>query len=123
MTMEKITETWVMAPERPVSVTSRNACLVHIYPTGPGMGRRYPLDNTRLVIGRESDCAISINDESVSRRHACIVREGDAYTVFDLQSTNGTYINDQLVSAVKLDRKSTRLNSSHIQKSRMPSSA
>ena len=44
--MEKVTETWVTAPERPVSTVSREACLVHIYPTGPGMGARYKLGET-----------------------------------------------------------------------------
>ena len=37
--IDKVTETWVTAPERPVSLSGRNACLVHIYPTGPSMGR------------------------------------------------------------------------------------
>src|SRR5437588_573749 len=41
--MEKATETWVTAPDRLVSATRRDACVVHIYPTGPGMGARYPL--------------------------------------------------------------------------------
>ena len=70
--MERVTETWVTAPARPVSMTNRNACLVHIYPTGPGMGTRYTLSDTPLVIGRGSDCDIRINDHSVSRRHARI---------------------------------------------------
>ena len=70
--MEKVTETWVTAPERPISTTSRHACLVHIYPTGPGMGTRYELSDKSLVIGRGADCDIRINDHSVSRRHARI---------------------------------------------------
>ena len=65
-TMDKVTETWVTAPERPVSITNRSACLVHIYPTGAGMGTRYPLGDTPLVLGRGSDCEIRINDHSVS---------------------------------------------------------
>src|ERR1700694_2644408 len=70
--MEKTSETWVTAPDRLVSTTRRDACLVHIYPTGPGMGTRYPLGDTPLVLGRGSDCEIRINDHSVSRRHARI---------------------------------------------------
>jgi diguanylate cyclase (GGDEF)-like protein len=100
--MDNVTETLVAVPKRVVSGATGNACLVHIYPTGPGMGRRYPLGNTRIVIGRESDCDIAIDDQSVSRRHACIQPEEDGYTVFDLQSTNGTYINDQMVTQSKL---------------------
>src|SRR6201997_868977 len=100
--MEKVTETWVTAPERPVSITSRSACLVHIYPTGPGMGTRYPLGDVALVIGRGSDSEIRINDHSVSRRHARIQPGADGYYAVDLQSTNGTYVNDTPASMYKL---------------------
>src|SRR5207237_269487 len=70
--MEKVTETWVTLPERLVSMSNRNACLVHIYPTGPGMGTRYTLADSPMVLGRGSDCDVRINDHSVSRRHARI---------------------------------------------------
>lgn len=69
---EKVTDTWVTAPKRPISGSSRQACLVHIYPTGPTMGSRYPLYGDALVLGRGEDCDIRINDHSVSRRHARI---------------------------------------------------
>lgn len=100
--MEKITETWVTAPERPVSVTSRNACLVHIYPTGMGMGARYTLSDQPLVIGRGNECEIRINDHSVSRRHARVQPAADGYYAVDLQSTNGTYVNDVPAAMCKL---------------------
>src|SRR5437867_10795156 len=100
--MEKVTETWVTLPERPVSMSSRNACLVHIYPTGPGMGARYTLADTPVVLGRGSDCDIRINDHSVSRRHARIQPGADGYYAVDLQSTNGTFVNDVLASICKL---------------------
>jgi diguanylate cyclase (GGDEF)-like protein len=100
--MEKVTETWVTAPDRPVSVTNRNACLVHIYPTGVGMGSRYTLTDEPLVIGRGNDCEIRINDHSVSRRHARLQPGVDGYYAVDLQSTNGTYVNDVPASMCKL---------------------
>jgi diguanylate cyclase (GGDEF)-like protein len=100
--MEKVTETWVTVPERPVSTISRDACLVHIYPTGPGMGSRYSLSDMPLVIGRGGDSDIRINDHSVSRRHARIQPNGDGYYAVDLQSTNGTYVNDVPASMYKL---------------------
>ena len=101
-TMERTTETWVMMPERPVSLTNRDACLVHIYPTGPGMGTRYPLTSSALVIGRENDCDIQIHDHSVSRRHARILTGADGHYAVDLQSTNGTFVNDVPASMRKL---------------------
>src|ERR1700687_1989523 len=96
--MEKVTETWVTLPERPVSMSNRNACLIHIYPTGLGMGTRYTLTDAPLVIGRGTDCDIRINDHSVSRRHARLQPSADGYYAVDLQSTNGTFVNDTPLS-------------------------
>jgi diguanylate cyclase (GGDEF)-like protein len=100
--MEKATETWVTAPDRLVSATRRDACVVHIYPTGPGMGTRYILGDNPMVIGRGNDCDIRINDHSVSRRHARIQPAADGYYAVDLQSTNGTFVNDMQASICKL---------------------
>jgi len=102
MTPEKTSETWVTAPDRLVSATRRDACVVHIYPTGPGMGTRYPLTDSPMVIGRGNDCDIRINDHSVSRRHARIQPGADGYYAVDLQSTNGTFVNDVPASICKI---------------------
>jgi diguanylate cyclase (GGDEF)-like protein len=91
---EKIVETWVTAPKRPVSATSRQACLIHIYPTGPFMGRRYPLEEKPVVLGRGEDCDVRLPDHSVSRRHARIEPRQDGFYVLDLGSTNGSFVND-----------------------------
>ena len=66
------------------------------------MGTRYSLGDAPLVIGRASDCEIRINDHSVSRRHARIQPGADGFYAVDLQSTNGTYINDIPASMYKL---------------------
>jgi two-component system, cell cycle response regulator len=100
--MEKATETWVTAPDRLVSTTRRDACVVHIYPVGPGMGTRYALGDSPMVLGRGNDCDIRINDHSVSRRHARIQPGADGYYAVDLQSTNGTFVNDVPASICKL---------------------
>ena len=106
--MEKATETWVTAPERPISTTRRDACVVHIYPTGPGMGTRFPLSDSPVVLGRGNDCDIRINDHSVSRRHARIQPGADGYFAVDLQSTNGTFVNDVPASMCKLTPSTAR---------------
>jgi diguanylate cyclase (GGDEF)-like protein len=71
------------------------ACLVHVYPPDANAGRRYPLGALPVVIGRGDDCAIRNPDASISRYHARIapVTEG-RYTVTDLGSTNGTFVNN-----------------------------
>jgi hypothetical protein len=47
------------------------------------------------TIGREPTTGIVVDDESVSRRHASVARDGGHVVLTDLRSTNGTWINDQ----------------------------
>jgi diguanylate cyclase (GGDEF)-like protein len=84
------------------SAVGGNACLVHIYPTGPAMGSRRVLHLTPLVIGRMPECDITIDDNSVSRRHVRIEPRADGYFAVDLESTNGTFVNDVLAPCRKL---------------------
>jgi two-component system, cell cycle response regulator len=89
-------------PDRRVATSRRDACLVHIYPTGTGMGTRYSLGDSPVVLGRGDDCDIRIHDHSVSRRHARIQPAADGYYAVDLQSTNGTFVNDEPASMRRL---------------------
>ena len=92
---EDIVETFRTARPEPVRCGSQEACLVHIYPSGPQMGTRYPLAGEPVFIGRNDDCAILNTDASVSRQHAKIVRGDDGqFEVADLSSTNGTFVNN-----------------------------
>src|SRR6516164_1633659 len=88
--------------KRPRPAGSDMAMLVHIYPPGPDLGRCYPLTHGTCVIGRDEDSSIPIHHPSVSRRHACIEGDADGYFVADLQSTNGTFINDAPVDSCLL---------------------
>jgi diguanylate cyclase (GGDEF)-like protein len=99
--VEKLTETWISTPKKLFSA-AREACLVHIYPSGPTMGCRYPLADRPLVIGRGDDCAIRLADHSVSRKHALIEPSTDGYCVSDQHSTNGTFVNDKPLDAPRL---------------------
>ena len=60
------------------------------------------LRGARTTIGRSSDCDVVLADPNVSRRHAEVRREGDAYIVVDLGSTNGTEVNGQRVDETSL---------------------
>ncbi|MEI8025652.1 MAG: GGDEF domain-containing protein [Pseudomonadota bacterium] len=77
--------------------TKRRSCLV-LY-SGTDTGKRFILDNDLMVIGRNPDVEVHIDDSSVSRRHAEIVLSGDTVTIADLGSSNGTVINDVKVDA------------------------
>jgi diguanylate cyclase (GGDEF)-like protein len=99
--VEKLTETWISAPKKLFSAV-REACLVHIYPTGPTMGCRYPLSDHPLVIGRGDDADIRLTDHSVSRKHALIEPASEGYYVSDQRSTNGTFVNDKALDEPRL---------------------
>ncbi len=64
--------------------------------------RVYGLEGPATVIGRSRQCDVVVNDPNVSRRHAEVRREADAYVVVDLDSTNGILVNGQEVKRAAL---------------------
>src|SRR4029453_4239745 len=70
-----------------------------VFLAGPIAGRRYKLADGEYVIGRRSDCQIFVPDMRVSRQHARLWREGESWTLEDLGSNNGTFINGNKLSA------------------------
>jgi hypothetical protein len=65
-------------------------------------GTRHELDGRPLLLGRSRDCDITIEDPSISRRHAELRPESDGYEVIDLGSTNGIEVNGAKVERAKL---------------------
>ncbi|WP_406698947.1 GGDEF domain-containing protein [Singulisphaera sp. Ch08] len=80
--------------ERPISPSNRDACLIQIYPTGLTIGTRHPLNEKDAILGRDDDCDITVHDPSISRRHSRLESTGGGYRITDLNSTNGTFVND-----------------------------
>jgi diguanylate cyclase (GGDEF)-like protein len=78
------------------------ACLVQIHPTEKCVGRRHAVGTDPLLIGRDPGCHVCIEDQSVSRVHARLAMVGDEYYLSDNSSTNGTFLNDELVLTQKL---------------------
>ena len=65
---------------------------------------RYPITNTTWRIGRTRDNELTLNDKSVSRRHAEIQRYNNGnFVVFDVDSLNGVYVNSEQVKKRKLE--------------------
>ncbi|RME74744.1 MAG: PAS domain S-box protein [Chloroflexi bacterium] len=57
--------------------------------------RRVPLQEARYSLGRDPACDIVFSSDSVSRRHAALVRAGESYRIEDEHSTNRTYVNER----------------------------
>ena len=70
--------------------------------TGPGSGIEFPLEQPKLVFGRHSSCDCVLDHATVSRTHFCIERSGDKFLLIDLDSGNGTTVNDARVSWIGL---------------------
>ena len=81
--------------------------LVIVAPTDQ-RGRSFEL-NGELTVGRAAGCQVALEDNYVSQLHARVfAREGTVW-VEDLGSTNGTYLNDQRVSAPLAVRRGDQL--------------
>ena len=62
-----------------------------------GTSRTYPVHEGSTILGRSNDCDFRLPDTGVSRQHAEIIWDGTTAFLVDLQSTNGTTVNDQPV--------------------------
>ncbi|MBK7534148.1 MAG: diguanylate cyclase [Myxococcales bacterium] len=78
--------------DRPVA---KEACLVVIY--GLELGKKFNLTRSQMIIGRSSKADVQIDQEAVSRNHCKILNTGNAVLLRDMGSTNGTYVNDEMI--------------------------
>lgn len=61
------------------------------------------IETGRVIIGRALDSDVILDSPQVSRHHAAIERFGETYQLVDLNSLNGTFLNDQRVSSAELE--------------------
>lgn len=87
----------------------RGGMLYLIVAQGPNLGRCYPLAAGEITIGRQPGQAITLADDRVSRAHARIVAERGQALLTDLGSTNGTYLNGDLVTGPRPIRPGDRV--------------
>ncbi len=59
--------------------------------------RKYPFDKEKVVVGRDSDCEIPIDNVAISRRHASVTKTDEGYVLEDLHSGNGTFFNGEKI--------------------------
>ena len=63
---------------------------------------QWEIDEEPVVVGRNRQAKVNIEDEGLSRRHFLIVREGEDYLIKDLNSRNGTWVDGRRVFEEKL---------------------
>ena len=66
---------------------------------GGRTGEHFIPSNDRSTIGRSPDCDFFLDDVTVSRKHAVLVREDDEFRIEDLGSLNGTFVNRKRIEA------------------------
>ena len=65
---------------------------------GNDQGVKRELDSAVLRIGREASNSFQLHDQEVSRHHAEVQRCERTFTLVDLDSSNGTFVNGQRIS-------------------------
>jgi FHA domain len=89
---------------RPVDleeVTGEGATLV-IRSGGGRSGEAFNIGGERMTIGRSPEAEIFLDDVTVSRNHALLVRRRDGLYIDDLGSLNGTYVNRRRIESHRL---------------------
>ncbi|MEP6852546.1 MAG: FHA domain-containing protein [bacterium] len=69
---------------------------------GPNAGSRFLLDRDLTTAGRHPDSDIFLDDVTVSRRHVEFRRESNGFSVHDVGSLNGTYLNRERIDTALL---------------------
>jgi FHA domain-containing protein/zinc ribbon protein len=70
---------------------------------GGRTGEQFPLERTQTTIGRTPDCDIFLDDVTVSRRHAIVAKGAGTFTLEDLGSLNGTFLNRHRIEQADLE--------------------
>jgi len=68
----------------------------------PASPRHWQLEGDRMAIGRDPSSAVYVDDTSVSRHHADLIRHGLSWSIVDARSTNGTVVNGARVNEAVL---------------------
>ena len=70
---------------------------------GGRAGESFEAIGDRALIGRSPECDVFLDDVTVSRRHAELVREANIFTIRDLGSLNGTFVNKRRIESSVLE--------------------
>lgn len=89
--------------EEGASLAAQTGGPVLVVRSGGGIAGQtfHPPEGTTLI-GRSPECQIFLDDVTVSRRHAELERKGESFTIRDLGSLNGTYVNRRRIESTVL---------------------
>jgi pSer/pThr/pTyr-binding forkhead associated (FHA) protein len=96
----------------PTELTAEHAAAPATESSGPALvvragggraGDRFVPAGERTLIGRSPDCDIFLDDVTVSRRHAELIRDGARISIRDLGSLNGTFVNRRRIESAELE--------------------
>jgi len=97
-----VDETGEMHPVDIDEMVDRAGAAMVIRAGGGRAGESFTLDGEKISIGRSPDAGVFLDDVTVSRNHALLVRRKDGLYVDDLGSLNGTYVNRRRIESQKL---------------------
>ncbi len=66
---------------------------------GAKQGAEIPLKKSKFVIGRASECTLRAGSEAISRQHCAVLRREKGFTIRDLGSRNGTFVNGKRIES------------------------
>ncbi len=95
----RIDETGELVPVELDDVVASTGGALVIRAGGGRVGESFPLPGERLAIGRRPDSEVFLDDVTVSRDHALIVRRHGGWWLDDLGSLNGTYVNRERIDS------------------------
>jgi hypothetical protein len=98
----KVDETGELKPVDIDEVVAAEGAALVIRHGGGRSGESFPLEGERIAIGRSPDANVFLDDVTVSRNHALIVRRRDGLYIDDLGSLNGTYVNRRRIESQRL---------------------
>lgn len=98
----RIGETGELIPVELDDVVSQGPALV-IRSGGGRVGESFPVSGEKMSVGRRPDADVFLDDVTVSRDHALLVRRGDEYYLDDCGSLNGTYVNRSRIESHRLE--------------------
>ena len=97
----QLDETGELKPVDIEKVSGEGATLA-IRSGGGRAGEVFPVSGERMTIGRSPDAEVFLDDVTVSRNHALLVRRRDGLYIDDLGSLNGTYVNRSRIESQRL---------------------